>query len=154
MHTSREFPQGLTNGAQWYVLSGGMQDYVYEQTNAMELTIEVSNVKYPFASHLERYWQDNLPAMLRFMEMTHSGVSGVVTDKNGSPLRNAVIEVRHGLARLQHTIRTGPHGEYTRILLPGTYTIRVSSPGHSAQEKSVTCGEMGKGAALLNFALQ
>ena len=31
----------MTNGADWYVVKGGMQDYNYDFTNALEVTVEV-----------------------------------------------------------------------------------------------------------------
>lgn len=52
-------------------------------------------------------------------------MKGVVTDSYGMPAVNAVVEVagRRNLC----PFRTDHNGEYYRLLLPGNYTITVSS---------------------------
>ncbi|KAI8420439.1 hypothetical protein MSG28_008929 [Choristoneura fumiferana] len=47
---------GVTNGAAWYSLKGGMQDFNYLATNAFEVTLELGCEKYPDASKLENEW--------------------------------------------------------------------------------------------------
>ena len=70
------FPGGITNGAHWYLVAGGMQDYNYRNTNCFEITLELSCVKYPRESKLQRFWNDNKNALIEYMKQVHNGIKG------------------------------------------------------------------------------
>ena len=69
-----EFPTGITNGAQWYTIYGGMQDWNYVRTGCMEVTIEVGYQKMPADIELQSDFDNNLPAMLEFIQK--AGLAG------------------------------------------------------------------------------
>lgn len=54
-----EFPSGTTNGADWYSLTGGLQDYSYLVYGTLHMTIEVSCVKFPGENELGVVVQSN-----------------------------------------------------------------------------------------------
>lgn len=148
MYNSSEFAQGITNGAAWYVITGSMQDWNYGFTNNIELTAEVSNIKWPPASALDTYWDQNRESILSFIEYSQNGIKGMVTNDSGMPIP-AVIKVS-GNAR-----NTGndPHvGDFHRILLPGTYTIHASANGYIPESLEVMVPPIGYSTA--NFSLQ
>lgn len=75
MKRSREFPGGIVNGASWYVLYGGMQDWTYIHTNNLEITLELSYPKHPI--HMDPYWNDNKLSMYKYMDcLTKMGIHG------------------------------------------------------------------------------
>ena len=111
------FPGGITNGAEWYIVKGGMQDFNYLFSNCMELTIEVSCCKYPLESELQTHWGHNKESLLSYLEVVQGGVRGLVKDLNGQPVPNAVVEVNG----IQKNITTSYFGEYWRLLAPGKY---------------------------------
>lgn len=63
------FPNGITNGAAWYPVVGGMQDYNYLHSNDFEITLELGCTKFPKANDLPNYWLENKEPLLRFIEM-------------------------------------------------------------------------------------
>ena len=71
---------GITNGAKWYDVPGGMEDFNYLHSNCFEITMELSCCKYPVATELAGEWRLNKESLLQFVEATHLGVTGRVTD--------------------------------------------------------------------------
>lgn len=144
------FENGITNGADWYSVSGGMQDYNYLNSNCFEVTIEQGCYKYPYASELPDIWAANKPALLAFIAEAHKGVAGFVMDVNGQPIPNATVAV----SGIKHTVQTAKDGDYWRLLSPGSYTIQVSATNRtfssSVQARVVVPGE---GRVNVNFTL-
>ena len=72
---------GITNGAQWYVVAGGMQDFNYLFSNCFEITVEVSCCKYPLVEDLVPQWNANKNSLIKYLKKVHQGVKGHVLDK-------------------------------------------------------------------------
>ena len=157
MHTGRPcpklsgeyFPDGITNGAKWYALSGGMQDWNYGFTSDFELTLELGCVKFPLEKELPSYWEANKDSLLVFVAEIHRGVKGFVIDgKTGAGIADAVISVDG----INHPVKTARDGDFWRLLVPGTYAITASATGYDSQTITV---RVSPGAAIqVNFTLQ
>ncbi|XP_045294518.1 carboxypeptidase N catalytic chain isoform X1 [Leopardus geoffroyi] len=130
------FPDGITNGASWYSLSKGMQDFNYLHTNCFEITLELSCDKFPRQEELQREWLGNREALIQFLEQVHQGIKGMVLDENYNNLAEAVISV----SGINHDVTSGDHGDYFRLLLPGTYTVTATAPGFDPETVTVTVG--------------
>ncbi|XP_062501412.1 carboxypeptidase D-like [Corticium candelabrum] len=141
------FPNGITNGAAWYTVVGGMQDYNYHYTNCFEVTLELSCTKFPRKRHLQGFWLENKPALLAFMGEVHNGIKGFVMDRNGNPLSKATISV----GDRNHDVLTAASGDYWRLLIPGTYKITAAKAGYVTKHQHVRVPQSG--AAELNFVL-
>lgn len=130
MWASTEFTHGITNGAAWYTVEGGVQDWLYRYLGCMDLTLEISSTDRPTASALTTLWDNNREAMLAYAEAVHTGVRGTVTaaDK-GAPLR-ASVAVQ---GRTAPVYTDADLGDYYRLLRPGTYALTVSAPGYESK---------------------
>ncbi len=134
MYNSTEFPQGITNGAQWYVVSGSLQDWSYGLTRAIDLTIEVGNNKWPPSTQLDAYWNLNQESLLSLIEFSQKGLHGTVTSSEGTPLEAWISINGNGI-----DIKTDPQvGDYHRLLLPGTYTVTAYASGYQSSSVEIS----------------
>ena len=141
------FDQGITNGAAWYSVKGGMQDYNYVHSNCFEITIEQGCQKFPYTNSLEDIWNKNKEALIAYIQEVHKGVSGFVFNEDCIPIPDATISVMDR----DHDIVTACDGDYWRLLVPGEYAIQVSASGYFNATKTVTVPE---GTAVqVNFTL-
>ncbi len=129
------FSNGITNGAQWYAISGGMQDWNYIWEGNFDITIEQNEVKWPSFNQLAGLWEDHREPMLVYLEEVHDGVRGIVIDTDSGEPLSANISVQG----IDHDILPDPeNGDYYRLLSAGTYTITAQAFGYLAQSETVT----------------
>ena len=135
MWNSTSFTHGITNGADWYAIDGGMQDWDYRYQGCHEITIELGNTKSPAYSTMPTYWSQNQESMLSYMESCLIGVRGIVTDAGtGAPLLATITVVGR-----DHPIYSDPNvGNYHRMLLPGNYQLQFTATGYQSQTIPVT----------------
>jgi len=127
MYASYYFDQGITNGSQWYSITGGMMDWNYRYMGCPEVTMEISSVKRPNASALPQLWEDNRNSMFAYAETAHIGIRGLVRDRNDCSALWAKVLVAD---RDQPVFSNPEVGNYHRLLLPGTYDLEASSEGY------------------------
>jgi hypothetical protein len=129
-----DFFHGISNGAEWYAISGGMQDWNYHYEGGKEVTIELYDIKWPSFNVIPGLWSDNQESMLSYLEYCLKGLRGIVRSSiDNQPLGGAEIRV---LGR-NHVVKSSPLvGNYHRVLPAGTWAIEVSKPGYHSQTLS------------------
>ncbi len=68
IYQSTQFEHGITNGFQWYQVLGGMQDWSYHYYNDIQLTIELTQTKWPSFSTVDQSYQLNRDSLLGLIE--------------------------------------------------------------------------------------
>ena len=139
------FPQGITNGADWYVITGGLQDWSYTMTDCIDLTIELYDTKWPSASVLDGLWNDNRQSLLNLVKASHYGVNGVVTGSDsGLPLDATITVVGNSMS-----VHTDPaHGDYYKLLPTGTWDVTFTAPGYITRTFTGVATTWGTGTVL------
>lgn len=124
------FYHGITNGAQWYIVHGSLQDWSYQQTGCIDVTIEMSNTFAPPAARLDALWNDNRESFLHYIRAARYGIHGRVTDSlTGAPLAATVAVVGNS-----KPVTTDPDQEdYYKLLPTGTYSVMVSALGYQTR---------------------
>jgi hypothetical protein len=142
MRNSSEFHGGITNGADWYVVKGGMQDWSLFYHNDLQVTIELSNVKWPSYGDIAGYWRSNRDAMYAYMKEVHhgagfklgrAGVNGNVSIKQTSPESKDFGTFAFSGSEFYKVL---PEGDYEFAVTEkagGTKTITVRVEGDSVR---------------------
>ena len=125
-----DFDNGITNGYQWYSISGGRQDYMNYFHQDREFTLEISDIKLPNPAQLPLFWQYNYRSFLNYLEQCTFGLRGTVKDSvTGWPLKAEVYVLLHELDS-SWVYSSLPNGNYHRLLYAGNYSVRYSAPGY------------------------
>ena len=136
-----DLDNGITNGAQWYMIGGGRQDYMNGYRQCREVTIECSTTKKPQGSQLPNFWNYNHNSMLTYMEECLNGVHGFVYDAaTGQPLEGVTITVQ-GHDDEYSIVSSHEVGDFHRPIKGGTYTFVFSKEGYLTQTVEVTVAD-------------
>jgi hypothetical protein len=120
----------VTNGAKWYVIEGGRQDYTTYFQHGREVTLEISTPKIPLASQLLNYWNYNYRSLLNYIEQANYGINGQVTDTlTGEPLKVKIVVILHDKDS-SFVYSSLPSGWYFRPIDEGIYNLSFSAAGY------------------------
>lgn len=125
MKNSYEFEGGITNGADWYRISGGMQDWSYVWYGDLQITLEVSQVKWPRFKEIAGFYERNKESMLTYMELVHQGAGFKFQDKN--LVGKVAIKDLSSSADLGTFGFSG--GEFYKVLPVGEYEYQITLYG-------------------------
>jgi len=124
---------GITNGYDWYSISGGRQDYMNYFRHDREFTLELSDTKMPDPATMPQFWDDNYRSLLDYIHQVLEGLRGTVTDSiSGKPIEAEIFAVNHDLNHSQ-VYSDSVSGFYFRPIYPGTYDLRFTSAGHRSK---------------------
>ncbi len=126
---------GVTNGADWYPIAGGRQDFMTYFHGGREVTVEISSTKLLPSEQLQTIWTANRRAILNFIGTAHHGIHGTVIDADtGRPLAARIEVIGMDTTEARSSIESDPAaGNFHRLLNPGLYDLRVSAMGRKTQ---------------------
>ncbi len=126
---------GVTEGGDWYTITGGRQDYMNYFKQCREVTIELDQDKTTPTENLNTKWNENYASLLNFMQESLYGVRGIITDSCSSqPIRAKVWVNSYDQANDSSQVYSGlPVGNYHKYMNAGTYSITYSAPGYKSK---------------------
>ena len=121
---------GVTEGGDWYVITGSMQDYHNWYLGTRHVTIEVGDDKVLASNQLPNYWGYAFHSLLNFIAEADNGIHGTVTDSlTGEPIEALVYIENHDLDH-SYVETSLPHGDYHRPIKAGQYAVTYSAEGY------------------------
>lgn len=133
-----DLDNGITNGYDWFVISGGRQDYMNAFEYCREFTLELSQTKNVPSGSLENLWDYHKAALINYMEQSLNGLRGIVRDSiSGEPLLARVFI--NGYDRdSSHVYSSLPLGNYHRYLFDGNYAVSFSAEDYVSKTINVS----------------
>jgi hypothetical protein len=142
MYTSREFNNGITNGADWYVVQGGMQDWSYVFHNDLQVTIELSDNKWPRYSEIPSFYKDNKESMIVYAEAIHQGAGFKTGDNRPGTVKISQIVGSRKIDKGSFGFRGG---EFYKVLPEGEYEFEVVQKRGFRKKSSTFTTKVEKG---------
>jgi len=122
------YASGITNGADWYIISGGRQDYVNYYLHGREVTLELSYAYRLESEYLEKHWNYNKWSMVNLVTQSRYGIHGNVTDQYGNPIQADIRVLDHD--NDSSVVESDSvSGNFYRYLKEGVYDLLIRSEG-------------------------
>ena len=116
----------VTNGYDWYQVTGGLQDYTFGVSGGLAWTIE--NLEPSNSSLIDQICVNNRDALLGVCERAAWGIQGVVKDSVSNLPLHARIEF---MSPDRVDIYNDPElGDFHKMIEQGTYNVRISANGY------------------------
>ena len=132
MSNSYRFDQGVVRGYDWYEVNGGMQDWSFHWHGDLQVTIELSQSKWPNYKLLKRYYSENRESLVNYLSLIQQGAGFSFDSKNS------------GSVKIYNHSKVTPflgefsfwNGEFYKILPDGEYTFKIETQSGKIVEKS------------------
>ena len=97
-----------------------MMDFNYIMYGCIELTIEISCCNNPLSSDLKNIWLQNRHSLIEYAKLANIGIRGRVLFSSKRPAAYLTVNLS-----IEPSFKTDANGEFYRILMPGTYTLKL-----------------------------
>jgi hypothetical protein len=134
LRNSSEFHGGITNGADWYVVRGGMQDWSYLWFNDLQVTIELSSTKWPSYSDIPTFYRNNRDSMIHFMKQVHRG-AGFKISRAGV---EGTVSIRAAAGRKDLGSYSFNSSQFYKVLPEGEYAFSVKEKSGATQSFNIS----------------
>lgn len=124
MRDSRDFEGGVVRGYVWYEVDGGMQDWSDFWYGDLQVTIELSNQKWPRYSEMDGFFADNKDALLHYLGEVHQGTGFVLNQPGLSGQVRLVQKLADGRKLDQGTYPFSA-SEFYKVLPEGVYDLQI-----------------------------
>lgn len=138
MYYMSDLNYGVTEGADWYAITGSRQDYYNYYLNCREMTVEVSTNKVVSSNNLPQYWSRIYRSLLNYMAESLNGLQGTVTDSLTGQAVEAKIYIADHDRDNSFVYSHLPEGDYHRPIKAGTYNVTFSADGYYSKTISMT----------------
>jgi len=135
---------GVTNGYDWYSITGSRQDYANYFDHNREFCLEISKTKTPSASQLPTFWNYNYRSFLNFTEQALYGIHGTVTDLNSKTPLSVKVFINDHDNNNSFVVSDPRVGYYARPIKAGTYSVTYSAEGYISQTVEITITDRQK----------
>ena len=143
---------GITNGYEWYMITGSRMDYFTYFKHMREVTYEASTEKLLTASRLPEYWDAYYVACLQYIEQNLFGINGTVKcGVSDTGLAAKVFISGHDKDNSFMNAKL-PHGDFWRPIYSGTYDVEFSYTGYQSHTEENVSVQNNK-ATVLNIKL-
>jgi hypothetical protein len=120
---------GVTRGAEWYLVYGGRQDFMTSELHGREVTIELDDQYITPAAQLTLLWQNNWHSLLGYLENALYGIHGLVRNVSSHVPVPAKVFISGHDKDSSEVYSDTLTGSFVRFLSPGSWNLTFSAVG-------------------------